>query len=70
MTTRLSFCLAGADYHDPRVENLENALLGIHRGLSRNPLPTNFQGVAIYSDWETSDQEWDYFRGHFQRASR
>jgi len=56
---------ADVGYHDPKVENLTNALLGIHRGLSRQPLPTNYQGVAIYSEWETSDSEWQYFRDHF-----
>lgn len=55
----------GVDYHHPRVENLRNGLLGIHRGLSRQPVPTNYQGVAIYCDWETDDGEWNYFREHF-----
>jgi hypothetical protein len=60
---------AGVGYHDPRVENLKNALLGVHRGLLRSPLPKNYQGVAIYCDWETSDSEWAYFREHFLRRS-
>ena len=55
----------GVEYHHPEVENLANALLGVHRGLSRQSLPANYQGVAIYCDWETSDQEWAYFAGHF-----
>ncbi len=55
----------GVDYHHPQVENLRNALLGIHRGLSRQPLPANYQGVAIYCDWETSEVEWLYFDQHF-----
>jgi hypothetical protein len=56
---------AGLDYHDPKVENLTNGLLGIHRGLSRRPRPTNYQGVAIYCEWEMSDSEWEYFSDHF-----
>jgi hypothetical protein len=56
---------AGAGYHDPRVENLTNALLGIHRGLSRQTLPANYQGVAIYCEWETSEAEWAYWRECF-----
>jgi len=56
---------AGVDYHDPKVENLENALLGIHRGLARKPLPANYQGVAIYCEWETDTNEWRYFEKHF-----
>jgi hypothetical protein len=59
---------AGVDYRDPKVENLENALRGIHRGLSRKPVPAHYQGVAIYCDWETSDTEWKYFREHFLRT--
>jgi hypothetical protein len=26
---------------------------------------TDYQGVAIYSDWQTSDEEWHYFSEHF-----
>jgi hypothetical protein len=55
----------GVEYHHPRVESLRNALLGIHRGLSRQSLPTNYQGVAIYCDWETDDSEWKHFQEHF-----
>ena len=55
----------GVDYHHPKVENLQNGLLGVHRGLSRQSPPTNYQGVAIYCDWETDDSEWKYFREHF-----
>lgn len=55
----------GVAYHHPRVENLRNALLGIHRGLSRQSLPTNYQGVAIYCDWETDGSEWKHFQEHF-----
>jgi hypothetical protein len=60
---------AGVGYHDPRVENLPNALLGIHRGLSQRRPQANYQGVAIYCDWETSDSEWAHFREHFLRTS-
>ncbi|MDB6109344.1 MAG: hypothetical protein JWR69_1094 [Pedosphaera sp.] len=56
---------AGVNYHDPKVENLTNALLGIHSGLTHSALPSNYQGVAIYCDWETDEAEWTYFREHF-----
>ncbi len=56
---------AGVEYHHPKVENLANALLGVHRGLARQPLPANYQGVAIYCHWETSNEEWTHFREHF-----
>ena len=61
---------AGVGYHDPKVENLTNALLGIHRALSRQPLPAHYQGVAIYCDWETSAEEWDYFRKQFLNEAK
>jgi hypothetical protein len=61
---------AHTDYHDPKVENLENALLGIHAGLGRQLLPTNYQGVAIYSEWETDEAEWLLFGERFNQPKR
>ncbi len=56
----------GVGYHVPRVENLKNALLGIHKGLASFPeLPHTYQGVAIYCLWEMDDEEWNYFEAHF-----
>jgi hypothetical protein len=56
---------AAVGYHDPHVENVANALLGVHRGLSRRSIPTNYQGIAIYCEWETSELEWQYLRENF-----
>ena len=56
---------ADVSWHDPKVENLTNALWGIHRGLLRRTVPAHYQGVAIYSDWETDESEWLYLREHF-----
>jgi hypothetical protein len=58
---------ASTGYHDPKVENLTNALRGIHSGLSRRAVPTNYQGVSIYCEWETSQGEWLWFDQHFLR---
>jgi hypothetical protein len=55
----------GVDYHNSNTESLTNALLGIHRGLASEPMATNYQGVSIYCDWETTESEWAYFREHF-----
>ncbi len=53
-------------YHRPGVENLETALLGIHAGLGEFPqLPSQYQGVVIYSDWTMDSVEWQYWREHF-----
>lgn len=56
-----------ASYHDPKVENLKNALRGIHGGLGASSmLPKNYQGVAIYSDWEMDADEWETWRKEFR----
>jgi len=57
---------AGVRYHLPHVENLQNALSGIHAGLSKyKTLPKNYAGVAIYCEWEMDPQEWNYLKEEF-----
>ena len=56
---------SNTEYHRPDVENLRNALLGIHRGLTRHEVPTNYQGIVIYCEWETDENEWREFRELF-----
>jgi len=59
---------AGVGYHDPRVENLDNALLGIHAGLLRHgSFPANYQGVALYCEWEMDSAKWATFAQQFVR---
>jgi len=56
----------GVGYHTPKVENLANALSGIHSGLASYPrLPPDYQGVAIYSEWEVDSKEWSYWKKNF-----
>jgi hypothetical protein len=58
----------GVGYHNPEVENLDNALRGIHAGLSRyEKLPSHYQGAAIYSEWVTNDEEWQYWQRFFRK---
>ena len=59
------------DYHDPEVEALEHGLAGIHAGLAvfGSKLPPNYQGVALYSEWETDAGEWAFFGEHFLRLA-
>ena len=60
---------AGVGYHIPSVEDLRNALLGIHAGLQGyDAVPPNYQGVAIYCEWETDEAEWAYWTTHFMAA--
>ncbi len=56
----------GRGYHVPEVENLANALGGIHAGLgSFQELPSTFQGIALYCEWEMDEEEWHFLREHF-----
>ncbi len=58
----------GVGYHDPSVENLGEALPGIHGGLgSLGSLPANYSGVAIYSEWEMDERKWKSFKTEFER---
>jgi hypothetical protein len=60
----------GSGYHNPAVENLANALRGIHAALAAYPvLPEPYQGVAIYCEWEMDDAEWQYWQHHFVRTT-
>lgn len=53
-------------YHSPKVENIQNALFGIHAGLLRfESLPENYRGLAVYSEWEMDDEEWCYLNREF-----
>ena len=59
----------GPIYHDARVETLDNALAGLHRGLSEyEKLPRNYAGAAIYCEWETDASEWQIWRRDFSQS--
>jgi hypothetical protein len=61
---------AGAWYHFSRVENLQNALRGIHAGLSQyKALPKNYAGIAIYCEWEMDEAEWKTLAQEFEKVS-
>jgi hypothetical protein len=55
----------GVGYHHPDVENIANAISGIHRGLQNAGFPPAFQGIAIYCDWETTEPEWTWLHENF-----
>jgi hypothetical protein len=51
-------------WHDPQVETLGRALIGVQRGLGDRPVPPSFRGVTLYASWTTSPREWAvYDRG-------
>ncbi len=58
---------ANSGYHHPDVENLQNALAGIHRGLDDAGNQPGYQGVAIYCEWETDAAEWEIWHREFMR---
>ncbi len=59
----------GVGYHFAHVENLRNALRGIHAGLSAHAtLPRHYAGIAIYCEWEMDQDEWQHFRREFART--
>ena len=58
---------ADVDYHSPNVENLTNALSGIHAGLIKSGVPEHYQGIALYSLWEMGPKEWDELEASYLR---
>ncbi len=57
---------SGVGYHVPNVENLRHALAGVHQGLADlGRLPENYQGVAVYSEWEMTPAKWRVLRRSF-----
>lgn len=50
---------AGVGYHRPQVENLSSALRGISAAARQK---SEFDGVAIYCEWEMDDAKWQEWR--------
>jgi hypothetical protein len=48
-------------FHDPRVENVENGLWGVRRGLLSSPDASAFQGVALYPHWTMDEADWQQY---------
>ena len=61
---------ADSGYHNPAVENVEGALRGFHAGLATfAEIPSNWQGAALYSEWEMDEAEWATWRRELLRAA-
>lgn len=57
---------AETTYHNPEVENIRNALMGMHAALgSFDRVPDNYRGIAIYCDWEMTEEKWKDVRKLF-----
>lgn len=49
--------------HDPFVENINSAVQGIRLGLQQAGDAARFvEGVAVYADWTTTDDEWSEYQ--------
>jgi len=58
------------EYHHADVENLTEALQGVHLGLTIfGQLPDNYQGTVIYSEWQMNASKWQVYRTHFVKSS-
>ena len=56
----------GMRNHDPDVENLDHAIRGVRKGFADDgSLPQNYQGVAVYAEWELDAAEQETFRREF-----
>jgi hypothetical protein len=52
--------------HHPNIENLENALRGIHAALEPE-MPKNYAGIALYAHFTLDDSSWKILETEFTR---
>ena len=50
--------------HHPNIENLENALHGIHAALEPK-MPKNYAGIALYAHFTMNDSRWKTLKQEF-----
>ena len=48
--------------HDPQIENIPSAVLGVKMGLEQTEEVDYLTGVAIYAEWAMDDEEWTQFK--------
>ena len=53
---------AGVGYHYPAVENISSALSAI----SASPFAKNINGLAIYCEWEMTDNKWQIWQKYIK----
>ena len=57
---------AHTTYHNPSVENIDNALLGLNSALnSQKNYKKNYQGTVIYCEWEMNMKKWQLYKKNF-----
>ena len=53
---------SGVGYHHPEVENISSALSAV----SASPLAKNINGLAIYCEWEMTDNKWQIWQKYIK----
>jgi hypothetical protein len=53
------------DYSNPKIENIPNAVSGVRAALEERGAPGCFEGIAVYANWVTDDEEWEAYRRHW-----
>jgi hypothetical protein len=49
--------------HSPAVENIQSAINGVRQGMTASPDAAPIvTGLAIYAEWQTTDEDWSNFR--------
>lgn len=56
--------------HRSGVETIDNALLGIVKGLRGKPYGGTFEGIAIYAEWTTDPQEWAVYEKRWRGGAK
>ena len=51
--------------HNPRAENLSIGIRALRTGLESNP-SENFEGLSIFADYTTSDEEWKEYLSNWR----
>lgn len=60
---------ANTEYHNPDVENIENATAGINSALLiYQKVPDNYEGIAVYCEWEMNEQKWKSLKNNFLKS--
>ncbi|QQE13646.1 glycoside hydrolase family 18 protein [Planctomycetota bacterium] len=55
------------DYHNPDIENITNSIRTINKTLApAQKLPPNYQGIAIYCEWQMTSEKWNEYQTEFQ----
>jgi hypothetical protein len=52
-------------YSNPEIENIPNAVSGVRAALEESGAGRCFEGIAVYANWVTDEDEWAAYRRHW-----